>query len=123
VKNEDKNAPMDKNNMIPENTKKQFEDASGFSFDDVRAHYNSDKPANLSALAYTQGSQIHIGPGQDKHLAHELGHVVQQKQGRVKPTDNVNESAANNDIELERKAEGLPPQTDLPQSIRRIADE
>ncbi|MDR1679408.1 MAG: DUF4157 domain-containing protein, partial [Prevotellaceae bacterium] len=71
---------------IPDTMKANFENFSGFSFDDVRVHYNSPKPAQLQALAYTQGNQVHIAPGQEKHLGHELGHVVQQKQGRVQPT-------------------------------------
>ena len=35
--------------------------------------YNSDKPRKIGALAYTQGTQVHIGPGQERHLRHELG--------------------------------------------------
>lgn len=89
---------------IPDNTKTHFENLSGFSFDDVRVHYNSNKPAQLQAYAYTQGNQVHIAPGQEKHLGHELGHVVQQKQGRVKPTVQANGYAINNDSELERNA-------------------
>ena len=37
-------------------------------------------------MAYAQGTDIHIGPGQGTHLPHEAWHVVQQKQGRVLPT-------------------------------------
>jgi hypothetical protein len=54
--------------------------------DDVKVHYNSDKPAQLNALAYAQGTDIHVAPGQEQHLPHETWHVVQQKQGRVQPT-------------------------------------
>ncbi|MEM7041075.1 MAG: DUF4157 domain-containing protein [Bacteroidota bacterium] len=39
---------------------------------------------NHQAHAYDQGTDIHIGPGQEKHLPHEAWHVVQQKQGRVR---------------------------------------
>jgi hypothetical protein len=46
--------------------------------DGVRVEYNSDKPAQLGAKAYTQGSRVYIAPGQEKHLGHELGHVIQQ---------------------------------------------
>lgn len=73
------------NTGIPTKLKENFENFSGFSFDDVKVHYNSEKPAQLQALAYTQGNQVFIGAGQEKHLGHELGHVVQQKQGRVLP--------------------------------------
>lgn len=68
---------------IPTQMKKQFETRSGVSFDDVKVHYNSKKPAQLRSLAYTQGNQVYLGQGQEKHLGHELVHVVQQKQGRV----------------------------------------
>ncbi|MDE6699805.1 MAG: DUF4157 domain-containing protein [Acetatifactor sp.] len=68
---------------IPDQMKAQFEDASGVSFDDVRIHYNSAEPAKLNALAYTQGRNIYLGSGQEKHLPHELGHVIQQKRGKV----------------------------------------
>ncbi|MEL6127089.1 MAG: DUF4157 domain-containing protein, partial [Pseudomonadota bacterium] len=37
-------------------------------------------------MAYAQGSNIHLGPGQDQHLPHEAWHVVQQRQGRVPTT-------------------------------------
>lgn len=74
------------NTGIPDAMKARFENLSGFSFDDVKVHYNSDKPAQLQAHAYAQGNQVYMGPGQEKHLGHELGHVVQQKQGRVRAT-------------------------------------
>ncbi len=69
---------------IPTQMKLDFEQRSGLSFDDVRVHYNSDKPAQLQALAYTQGTQVYVGPGQERHLPHELGHVVQQKHENIK---------------------------------------
>lgn len=71
---------------LPDNLKSGIENLSGISMDDVKVQYNSPKPAQLQALAYTQGTDIHVAPGQKKHLAHEAWHVVQQKQGRVKPT-------------------------------------
>jgi len=96
---------------IPDAMKARFEQASGFSFDDVRVYYNSDKPTHLQthlqALAYTQGNQVYIAPGQEKYLAHELGHVVQQKQGRVKPTGAIGGVAMNDDDELEREADEI----------------
>ena len=68
---------------IPDSMKSRFEASSGFSFDDVRIHYNSPKPGDMGALAYTRGSQVYIAPGEEKHLPHELGHVLQQKRGIV----------------------------------------
>jgi hypothetical protein len=43
-------------------------------------------PGALGAQAYAQGSDIHVGPGQEQHLPHEAAHVVQQKQGQVNET-------------------------------------
>jgi hypothetical protein len=74
------------NTGLPDALKAGVESLSGVSIDDVRVHYNSSKPAQLQALAYAQGGEIHIGPGQEKYLPHEAWHVVQQKQGRVAST-------------------------------------
>lgn len=71
---------------LPNQLKSGIEHLSGYAMDDVKVHYNSSKPAQLQAHAYAQGSDIYIASGQEQHLAHEAWHVVQQKQGRVKPT-------------------------------------
>lgn len=89
---------------IPTQMKLDFEQRSGLSFDDVRVHYNSDKPKRIGALAYTQIPQVHIGPGQERHLRHELGHVVQQKQGIVRPTTWINGLPVNDSIYYENMA-------------------
>ena len=88
---------------IPTQMKLDFEQRSGLSFDDVRVHYNSDKPRKIGALAYTQIPQVHIGPGQERHLRHELVHVVQQKEGRTLKTlgSSRNEICENSDLEKE----------------------
>ena len=72
--------------------------------DDVRVHYNSSKPATVQALAYTQGTDIHVAPGQEKHLPHEAWHVAQQMAGRVSPTTNINGMPVNDNAELEHEA-------------------
>ena len=92
---------------IPDRVKAKFEDRSGHSFDDVKVHYNSDRPAQFQALAYTQGQDVYIGPGQERHLGHELGHVVQQMEGRVAPTAKVNGQPVNDDSALEREADRM----------------
>ncbi|MDL2275928.1 DUF4157 domain-containing protein, partial [Desulfosarcina sp. OttesenSCG-928-G10] len=91
---------------LPDNLKSGVETLSGFSMDDVRVHYNSPKPAQLQALAYTQGTDIHVGPSQEKHLPHEAWHVVQQMQGRVQPTMQMQGVNVNDDEGLEREADG-----------------
>jgi len=90
---------------LPDQLKNGIESMSGMSMDDVKVHFNSQKPAQLQALAYTQGSDIHVGPGQEKHLPHEAWHVVQQKQGRVSPTINVAGLPVNDQAGLEREAD------------------
>ncbi len=49
---------------MPDRLKAGIESLSGVDMSDVRVHANSDKPAQLNALAYAQGSDIHLGPGQ-----------------------------------------------------------
>lgn len=90
---------------LPNQLKSGIEALSDVSLDDVNVHYNSSKPAQLQALAYTQGSDIHVAPGQEQHLAHEAWHVVQQKQGRVQPTTQLQDVAINDDFGLEREAD------------------
>ena len=90
---------------IPTQMKMDFEQRSGLSFDDVRVHYNSDKPRKIGALAYTQGTQVHIGPGQERYLKHELGHVVQQKTKQILHTKIMNGLLVNDDAGLEAEAE------------------
>ena len=91
---------------LPDNLKSGIESLSGMSMDSVKVHYNSDKPAQLNALAYAQGSNIHVGPGQEKHVPHEAWHVVQQAQGRVNPTKETSGGTQiNDDKSLETEAD------------------
>jgi hypothetical protein len=98
--------PKQNDTGLPHNLKAGVEALSGYSMDDVKVHYNSDKPAQLQALAYAQGTAIHIAPGQEQHLPHEAWHVVQQKQGRVQPTLQMKQGiAVNDDKGLEHEAD------------------
>lgn len=91
---------------LPDNLKTGMENLSGMSLDDVKVHRNSNKPAQLQAHAYAQGTDIHLGPGQEKHLPHEAWHVVQQKEGRVKPTMQMKGKVnVNDDAGLEKEAD------------------
>jgi len=94
------------NTGLPDNLKSGIENISGYSMNDVKVHYNSAKPAQLNAHAYAQGTDIHLGSGQEKHLPHEAWHVVQQKQGRVKATKQMKGTVAiNDDAGLEKEAD------------------
>ncbi|MBK8902434.1 MAG: DUF4157 domain-containing protein [Anaerolineaceae bacterium] len=90
---------------LPDNLKSGIENLSGYSLDDVTVHYNSNKPSKLQAHAYAQGTDIHLASGQERHLPHEVWHVVQQKQGRVKRTTQVQGNVnINDDPGLENEA-------------------
>ncbi len=94
------------NTGLPDNLKSGIESLSGLSMDSVRVHYNSSQPAQLNALAYAQGTDIHVAPGQEQHLPHEAWHVVQQAQGRVQPTMQMKDGVPINDDQgLEREAD------------------
>ncbi|QNK63920.1 DUF4157 domain-containing protein [Pedobacter sp. PAMC26386] len=94
------------NTGLPDSLKSGIENLSGYSMDDIKVHRNSSKPAQLQAHAYAQGTDIHVSSGQEKHLAHEAWHVVQQKQGRVKPTIQMQGKVnVNDDPGLEKEAD------------------
>ncbi|MGW4747259.1 eCIS core domain-containing protein [Streptomyces sp. NPDC004290] len=74
-------------------TRADMESRLGADFSDVRIHDNSAAKASaaqVGARAYTSGNHVVIGEGgADKlTLAHELTHVIQQRQGPVAGTDN-----------------------------------
>ncbi len=98
------------NTGLPDRLKVGMERLSGMKLDHVKVHYNSPQPAALQAYAYAQGSDIHLSPGQEKHLPHELSHVVQQAQGRVKATTTVAGMAVNDNAGLEREADEMGAQ-------------
>ncbi|KJY91645.1 DUF4157 domain-containing protein [Pseudoalteromonas piscicida] len=98
-----KNVPL-KSCALPIRLRRGMEKLSGVNLANVRVHYNSSKPSQVQAHAYAQGKDIYLAPGQEKHLPHELGHVVQQALGIVKPTTEVNGIAVNDDPTLEQQA-------------------
>jgi hypothetical protein len=79
---------------LEDRVRRQMESAFGTDFSDVRIHTGpeaSRSAASVQARAYTVGSEIAFGdseyaPGTtdgNHRLAHELAHVVQQRQGPV----------------------------------------
>ena len=76
---------------LPSEVRTKMETAFGADFSDVRVHIGHEV-SSLGAIAYTWGTNIHFAPGQynphtmqgQKLLGHELWHVLQQKQGRVR---------------------------------------
>lgn len=48
---------------LPTTLKTGIESLSGLSMDEVAVHYHSSQPAQVRALAYTQGTDIHLRSG------------------------------------------------------------
>jgi len=100
---------------MPEAVKSKMEHAFQADFSDVTVHANSSRAPALGALAYTQGTDVHFAPGQFKPdaasgqelLGHELAHVVQQSEGRVRPTTDVGGLPVNDSPALEQEADTL----------------
>jgi hypothetical protein len=90
---------------LPEALRAGLESVSGRDLSGVRVHYGSPRPAQLEAHAYTRGSDIHLAPGQERHLPHEGWHAVQQMEGRVRPTLQLRGTPVSDDAALEREAE------------------
>lgn len=92
---------------LPPPLRTTIERMSGVRMDDVRVHRDSPAPARVDALAFAHGSNIHLAPGQERHLAHEAWHVVQQKRGRVRPTHSVGGAPVNDEAALESEAQAM----------------
>ena len=107
---------------LPHRLKAGIELLSGISMDGVRVHYNSSHPAQLGAHAYAQGSDIHLAAGQERHLPHEAWHVVQQAQGRVRPTMQMKNGTPLNDaVDMEREADVMGARAASPAALDRPA--
>jgi hypothetical protein len=99
---------------MPEEVRGKMESAFGVDLSPVRIHEGSHVQA-AEALAYTQGTDIHFAPGQyqprsqrgQELLGHELTHVVQQAQGRVRATTQAKGMGVNDDAGLEREADEM----------------
>jgi hypothetical protein len=90
--------------------------AMGADFSEVRVHADAQADQlnrSIQAKAFTTGQNVFFrqgayNPGSrggQALIAHELTHVVQQKQGRVKPTVQINGAEVNDDPTLEAEAD------------------
>ncbi|MDQ3109388.1 MAG: DUF4157 domain-containing protein [Bacteroidota bacterium] len=101
-------------NKMPEHVQQKMESTMNADFSDVNIHVGS-KASSVGALAYAQGNDIHFAQGKfnpntsdgQSLLGHELAHVVQQRQGRVKATTSVNGLPVNDDRSLEKEADAM----------------
>lgn len=75
----------------------------------AKVHYNSSEPAKVNAAAYAQGTNVHLAPGQDHLMGHELTHVAQQMGGEVNAGKQANNGLVNinDDPKLEREADEI----------------
>jgi hypothetical protein len=103
---------------LPSGLQDRIESLSGVTMEGVWLYRDSPLPAKIGALAFAEGSTIHLGPGQEAHLAHEAWHVAQQRRGMVAPTRYVRGRAINDDPVLEREAEtmGARAQAGIPRA-------
>jgi hypothetical protein len=110
---------------MPDDVQNKMEYSFGVDFSDVDIHKDSPQAPSLGALAYTQGNDVHFAPGQynpgsqkgQELLGHELTHVVQQREGRVKPTNKQQSSYA----KASEVNEGMSVNTDP--ALEKEADE
>ncbi|MFL5382003.1 MAG: DUF4157 domain-containing protein [Longimicrobiaceae bacterium] len=106
---------------LPDGLRAGLESLSGRDLSGVRVHYGSPRPAQLAAHAYTQGSEIHVAAGQERHLPHEGWHAVQQMEGRVRPTLQLHGTAINDDAALEREADRMGTRALRAGAVQRAA--
>lgn len=98
---------------LPHDVCQLMERAFGASFDAVRIHVGP-QAERIGAIAFTTGNAIYFAPGQFRPetpdgrrlLGHELAHVLQQRQGRVRNPTGVG-LAVVQDAMLEAEADRL----------------
>jgi hypothetical protein len=112
---------------LPAQLRAGLETLGGQDLSGVRVHHDSPLPASVGALAYTQGKNIHLAPGQEKHLAHEGWHAVQQMAGRVTATTSVAGVPVNDHASLEGEADTMGARAMSAgvssHALQRLADE
>ncbi|MBO9701820.1 MAG: DUF4157 domain-containing protein [Sporocytophaga sp.] len=98
---------------MPNELQAKMENSFSSDFSNVKIHKESNKASQMGAHAFTQGNDIHFAPGKfdpsgnsgQQLLAHELTHVVQQRNGKVNPTAQLSGISINNDPTLEKEAD------------------
>ncbi|MFF2530695.1 DUF4157 domain-containing protein [Brevibacillus sp. NPDC058079] len=98
---------------LPDSVQAKMEKAFHTDFSDVQIHPESSVASQIGAVAFAQGNNIHFAPGTyqpetqsgQQLLGHELTHVVQQRQGRVKANVPDASLPINDDPSLEAEAD------------------
>lgn len=114
---------------LDDQTRTEMETRLGADFSDVRLHRDAEarrSAAELGARAYTSGNHVVIGDGgADPHtLAHELFHVVQQRNGPVDGTDTGDGYQVSDPTDrFEREAEAVASRAMKPALQRTVGDD
>jgi hypothetical protein len=111
-------AHVAKNIGLPAALKAGVEQLSGLALNRGRTHTNSAKPAQLKALAYAQGAEINLKPGQGEHAPNAAWKVVQKSQGRVAPTRQAPSAPGRDDFGLEQEARRRGVKARRPEATR-----
>ena len=98
---------------LPESLQAKMEDSFGTDFGNVNIHKNDRSAAQIGALAYTKGNNVHFAPEQynpgsqkgQELIGHELTHVVQQREGKVTATLHGKGMLINDNPGLEKEAD------------------
>ncbi|MFS0555407.1 DUF4157 domain-containing protein [Brevibacillus sp. 179-C9.3 HS] len=98
---------------LPDSVQAKMEQAFQTDFSSVQVHPESSVATQIGAVAFAQGNDIHFAPGTyqpetqsgQQLLGHELTHVVQQRQGRVKANSPDASLPINDDPALEAEAD------------------
>ncbi len=106
--------PLDNGAPLPDEVRNKMEALFGVDFSAVRIHVGPQAP-KIGARAFTRGTDIFFAPGQYQPqtasgqalLAHELTHVVQQSEGRVRATRDIGGVTINDDAALERESDEI----------------
>lgn len=116
-------------NAASENVLSTMGENFGQDFSSVKINTNSDKAKSMNALAYTQGEKIDFAPGQynpsskagQALIGHELTHVIQQRQNRVKSTNTIQGYQLNDDPALEAEANQMGKKVAEGQKVENLS--
>jgi hypothetical protein len=97
---------------IADPVRRRMEAALGHDFGSVRVHTDDARAPRIGALAFARGEHLHFAPGAYRPesaagrrvLGHELAHVVQQRERRVRP-NRPGPLPLNDEPALEREAD------------------
>ncbi|MFN8395193.1 MAG: DUF4157 domain-containing protein [Bacteroidia bacterium] len=118
-------------NGIPDSVAAQMQTVFSIDVSSVNIVQNSSAATSAGALAFAAGNTIHFAPGQfspttpqgQQLLGHELAHIVQQQQGRVTASGEMNGMAINADL-LDAASSGNAPRVSAPSApVSQLQDD